>query len=69
METLISNLLWTLGNLQRLALFWLLMCRYPNCVSATELAQALGRKPNTSLTYVNALMQAGLISHMRVGTS
>lgn len=66
---MIPNRLSTLGHPQRLALFRLLMRRYPDCVPATELAQALGLKPNTLSTYVNALMQAGLISQERIGTS
>ena len=69
MEILIPNRLSTLGHPQRLALFRLLMRRYPDRVPATELAQALGLKPNTLSTYVNALMQADLISQERVGTS
>lgn len=69
MERLIPNRLSTLGHPQRLALFRLLMRRYPDRVPATELAQALGLKPNTLSTYVNALMQAGLVSQERVGTS
>jgi len=69
MEVLIPNRLATLGHPQRLALFRLLMRRYPDHVPATELAQALGLKPNTLSTYVNALMHAGLICQQRVGTS
>ncbi|MEM6661068.1 MAG: helix-turn-helix domain-containing protein [Pseudomonadota bacterium] len=69
MEPLIPNRLSTLGHPQRLALFRLLMRRYPDRVPATELAQALGLKPNTLSTYVNALMHAGLIRQERVGTS
>lgn len=69
MEVLIPNRLSTLGHPQRLALFRLLMRRYPDRVPATELAQALGLKPNTLSTYVNALMQAGLVTQERVGTS
>ncbi|MEJ8561589.1 helix-turn-helix domain-containing protein [Yoonia sp. GPGPB17] len=69
MEILIPNRLSTLGHPQRLALFRLLMRRYPDRIPATELAQALGLKPNTLSTYVNALMQAGLVSQERVGTS
>ena len=69
METLIPARLSTLGHPQRLALFRLLMRRYPDRVPATELAQALGLKPNTLSTYVGALMQAGLVSQERVGTS
>jgi arsenate reductase len=69
MEIKIPNRLSTLGHPQRLALFRLLMRRYPDRVPATELAQAIGLKPNTLSSYVNALMQAGLISQERVGTS
>lgn len=69
MESLIPNRLATLGHPQRLALFRLLMRRYPDRVPATELAQALGLKPNTLSTYVNALRQAGLITQERLGTS
>ena len=69
METLIPNRLSTLGHPRRLALFRLLMRRYPDRVPATELAQALRLKPNTLSTYVNALMHAGLISQERFGTS
>ena len=66
---MIPNRLATLGHPQRLALFRLLMRRYPDRVPATELAQALDLKPNTLSTYVNALMQAGLVTRERVGTS
>lgn len=69
MELNIVNRLSSLGHPQRLALFRLLMRRYPDRVPATELAQALGLKPNTLSTYVNALMQAGLVSQERAGTS
>ncbi len=69
MKNVIPNRLSTLGHPQRLALFRLLMRRYPDRVPATELAQALGLKPNTLSTYVNALMQAGLITQERAGTS
>ncbi|MGR3503969.1 arsenate reductase/protein-tyrosine-phosphatase family protein [Pseudaestuariivita sp.] len=69
MEIVIPNRLATLGHPQRLALFRLLMRRYPDRVPATELAQALALKPNTLSTYVNALMQAGLVTQERVGTS
>lgn len=69
MEISIPNRFATLGHPQRLAVFRLLMRRYPDRVPATELAQALALKPNTLSTYVNALMQAGLVSQERVGTS
>ncbi|MDF1728394.1 MAG: helix-turn-helix domain-containing protein [Sulfitobacter sp.] len=69
MENPIPNRLATLGHPQRLALFRLLMRRYPGRVPASELARALGLKPNTLSTYVGALMQAGLVTQERVGTS
>lgn len=69
MEIVIPNRLSVLGHPQRLAVFRLLMRRYPDRVPATELAKALDLKPNTLSTYVNALMQAGLVTQERVGTS
>lgn len=69
METLIPHRLATLGHPHRLALFRLLMRRYPDQVPATELAKALGLKPNTLSVYVGALMRDGLVTQMRVGTS
>ncbi len=69
MDKQIPSRLSTLGHPQRLAVFRLLMRRYPDRVPATELANALDLKPNTLSTYVSALMQAGLISQERVGTS
>ncbi|MEY1556881.1 helix-turn-helix domain-containing protein [Yoonia sp. R2331] len=69
MDKTIPDRLSTLGHPKRLAVFQLLMRRYPDRVPATELAHALDLKPNTLSTYVNALMQAGLISQVRVGTS
>ncbi len=69
MELEVSNRLSTLGHPTRLALFRLLMRRFPDKVPATELAQALGIKPNTLSTYLNAFMQAGLVTQERSGTS
>ena len=69
MDKLIPDRLSTLGHPQRLAVFRLLMRRYPDRVPATELANALSLKPNTLSSYVSALMQTGLISQERVGTS
>ncbi|QFT97568.1 Arsenate-mycothiol transferase ArsC1 [Roseovarius sp. THAF8] len=69
MEILIPHRLATLGHPQRMAVFRLLMRRYPDAVPATELAHALDLKPNTLSTYVNALAQAGLITRTRQGTS
>lgn len=59
----------TLGHPQRLAVFRLLMRRYPDRVPATEIARALDLKPNTLSSYLNALTQVGLIVQERMGTS
>ncbi len=69
MESLAANRLSTLGHPQRLALFRLLLRRYPDRVPATELANALGHKPDTLSTYLNALRQADLVTQERSGTS
>src|SRR6056297_3347969 len=69
METEIPARLATLGHPQRLAIFRLLMRRYPDRVPAGELADALGLKPSTLSAYLSALMQAGLVSQERAGTS
>ncbi len=69
MDIVIPARLTTLGHPQRLALFRLLMRRYPDQVPAGELAEALGLKPSTCSAYLAALMQAGLVTQTRAGTS
>ncbi|QXT40642.1 helix-turn-helix domain-containing protein [Gymnodinialimonas ceratoperidinii] len=69
MEQLIPHRLTVLGHPQRLAVFRLLMRRYPDRVPATELAAALDVKPNTLSSYVKALLEAGMVTQERVGTS
>lgn len=69
METEIPSRLATLGHPQRLAIFRLLMRRYPDRVPAGELAAALGIKASTLSAYLSALMQAGLVTQERAGTS
>lgn len=69
METTIPSRLATLGHPQRLAIFRLLMRRYPDLVPAGEIAEALGIKPSTLSAYLSALMQAGLVDQARRGTS
>jgi len=51
------------------AVFPLLMRRNPDRVPATEVAQALDFKPIGFSTYMNALMQADLVTQERLGTS
>ena len=69
METLIPSRLDTLGHPRRLAIFRLLMRRYPDRVPAGELAEALGLKASTLSAYLSSLMQAGLVTQERVATS
>ncbi|SEK46458.1 transcriptional regulator, ArsR family [Roseovarius azorensis] len=69
MEKLIPSRLSTLGHPQRLAIFRLLMRRYPDRVPAGELAEALALRPSTLSAYLAALMQAGLVTQERAGTS
>ena len=69
MEALIPNRLSILGHPQRLAVFRLLMRRYPDRVPAGELAEALDLKASTLSAYLSALQQAGLVSQERSGTS
>lgn len=69
METTIPSRLATLGHPQRLAIFRLLMRRYPERVPAGEIAEALDLKPSTLSAYLAALMQAGLVSQKRESRS
>ena len=68
METTIPLRLSVLGHAQRLAVFRLLMRRYPDKVPAGEIAAALDVKPSTLSSYLSALMQAGLVTQSRDGT-
>lgn len=69
METEFSSRLAILGHPQRLAVFRLLMRRYPDSVPAGELGLSLGLKGSTLSAYLAALMQAGLVRQEREGTS
>lgn len=69
MEKEIPDRLTTLGHPQRLALFRLLMRRYPNRLPAGEIATVLGQKASTTSAYLSALQQVGLITQKRAGTS
>jgi DNA-binding transcriptional ArsR family regulator len=69
MENVIPSRLSVLGHPQRLAIFRLLMRRYPDRVPAGELAEALDLKASTLSAYLAALQQVGLVSQERVGTS
>jgi protein-tyrosine-phosphatase/DNA-binding transcriptional ArsR family regulator len=59
----------TLSHPQRMAVFRLLMRRYPDAVPAGEIARALGLKASTLSVYLAALTRDGLASQHRHGTS
>ncbi|APG46918.1 helix-turn-helix domain-containing protein [Phaeobacter porticola] len=69
MEIDITSQLSALAHPNRLALFRLLMRRYPDAVPAGEIASALAQKSNTVSTYLSTLTAAGLIHSHRQGTS
>lgn len=69
MEIDIPHRLSTLGHPKRLAIFRLLVRRYPDQVPAGELAEALDLKGSTLSAYLSALMQARIVTQERHGTS
>jgi arsenate reductase len=69
MEIEIPNRLATLGHPQRLAILRLLIRRYPDRMPAGEIAAALGLKASTLSSYLSSLMQVGLVTQERTGTS
>ncbi len=66
---MILDQLSALAHPQRLALFRLLMRRYPDAVPAGELGEALAVRQNTLSAYLSTLRQAGLIDQTRQGRS
>ncbi|MCO8146292.1 metalloregulator ArsR/SmtB family transcription factor [Rhodovulum tesquicola] len=69
MEEVIPTRLAALAHPHRLAIFRLLMRRYPDRVAAGEIAEALGLKPSTLSAYLASLMRARLVTQTRDGTS
>lgn len=59
----------TLGQTGRLSVFRLLMRFAPQAVRPTEIAQALGLKPNTLSHYLSDLTACGLVTQRREGRS
>jgi len=59
----------TLSHEHRMAVFRLLLRRYPDEVPAGEIGTALSLRPSTASVYLSALMDAGLIGQRRQGTS
>ncbi len=68
MEIELSHRLAILGHPQRLAVFRLLMRRYPDQVAAGEIGTALDIRPSTLSSYLAALVQAGLVVQTRQAT-
>jgi ArsR family transcriptional regulator, arsenate/arsenite/antimonite-responsive transcriptional repressor / arsenate reductase (thioredoxin) len=58
-----------LAHPQRLAVFRLLMRRYPDRVPAGEIGTILGLRPSTLSGYLSELAEAGMIEQERRGTS
>src|SRR3546814_18813320 len=58
-----------LGHPGRLAVFRLLARRAPGGVRPSEIAEALGLKPNTLSVHVTTLARAGLVRSERSGKS
>jgi len=69
MENTLITQLSTLGHEGRLAVFRLLMRRYPDAVPAGEIAAALDLRPSTLSDYLASLRAAGLIGQRREATS
>lgn len=69
MEKEILDRLATLSHPQRMAVYRLLMRRYPDEVPAGEIARALDLKPSTASVYLSALLDCGLATQRRAGTS
>jgi protein-tyrosine-phosphatase len=68
MESVLTDRLSTLSHPQRMAVFRLLMRRYPDELPAGEIAQILALKSSTTSVYLSALTQAGMILQRRDGT-
>ena len=66
-NTLISQFQ-TLGHTQRIAVFQLLMRRYPDALPAGEICSVLGLKASTGSDYLSALKSVGLITSNRRAT-
>ncbi|MFT6531912.1 MAG: arsenate reductase [Limimaricola cinnabarinus] len=69
MESIHVTRLAALAHPQRLAVFRMLMRRYPDAVPAGEIAEVLDTRANTLSSYLSALRHAGLIEQLRHGRS
>lgn len=69
MEILIPDRLAALGHPPRLAILRLLMRRFPDRLPAGDISRALDLKASTLSNYLAHLMQVGLVTQERSGTS
>jgi len=69
MESTLTQRLATLSHPSRMAIFRLLMRRYPDAMTAGHILSALDLKPSTASAYLSALTMAGLIGQKRAGTT
>lgn len=69
MEIALVHRLSILSHPQRMAIFRLLMRRYPNALPAGEITQVLNLKASTASQYLSALMNVQLILQERRGTT
>lgn len=69
MEINVLSQLSALSHPQRLAIFRLLVRRYPDEVPSGEIARTLDLKANTASVYLSALHDSDLIAQRRQGTS
>ncbi|WBL33360.1 helix-turn-helix domain-containing protein [Sinirhodobacter sp. HNIBRBA609] len=69
MEKESTQRLFALSHEGRLAVYRLLMRRYPDEVRAGEISEALAIKPSTMSVYLSALLDVGLVTQRREGTA
>lgn len=69
MELKLLDRLATLSHPQRMAIFRLLIRRYPDALPVSEILTVLDLKPSTASVYLSALKSAGLVTQRRHKTS
>ena len=69
MESRLTQRLATLSHPSRMAIFRLLMRRYPDAMTAGDVLGALDLKPSTASAYLSALTMTGMITQKRAGTT
>lgn len=68
MESILLEQLSTLSHPQRMAIFRLLIRRYPDALPVSEILHSLTIKPSTASVYLAALKSADLVHQKRSGT-